>query len=114
MIKLGNFHDIMGRMENGCRFCYLVVKSAGVNLHSEYMMNTKMLTPNCFMNWEIDGRDNHPNSGKRARTRRLHLHWDKDELRDSYLVFLAPKRLYEFNSDSQGSWEKGAFFLGRE
>jgi hypothetical protein len=29
-------------------------------------------------------------------------------------VFVAPKRLFEFNSDSRGSWEREAFFLGRE
>lgn len=68
----------------------------------------------CSINWEIDGRDNDPVSGQKARTRRLHLHWNNKKVPDSYLVFVAPQRLFEFNSDSQGSWEKEAFFLGRE
>ena len=29
-------------------------------------------------------------------------------------MFVAPQRLFDFNSDSQGSWERDAFFLGRE
>jgi hypothetical protein len=29
-------------------------------------------------------------------------------------VFVAPQRLFDFNSDFQGSWEREAFFLGRE
>jgi hypothetical protein len=68
----------------------------------------------CFVNWEIDGRDNDPMSGRKARTRRLHLHWNNKNVPDSYLVFVAPQRLFDFNSDSQGSWEREAFFLGRE
>ena len=68
----------------------------------------------CFVNWEIDGRDNDPNSGRKARTRRIRLHWNNKLVSDSYLVFVAPQRLFDINSDSQGSWEREAFFLGRE
>ena len=68
----------------------------------------------CYVNWEIDGRDNDDTAGRKSRTRRLHLHWDKKTLKDSYLVFVASQRLFDFNSDSQGSWGKEAFFLGRE
>ena len=68
----------------------------------------------CFVNWEVDGRDNDRTSGRKPRTRRLHLHWNNERVPDSYLVFVAPQRLFDFNSDSQGSWDREAFFLGQE
>jgi hypothetical protein len=129
--QVGTFSDIQARSET-CSFCYLVLKSvekpgpapetnADAPNHAPnhaplVQLDLDVPNPNavCHVNWEIDGRDNGPFSGRGARTRRLHLHWDDKSLRDSYLVFVAPQRLFEFNSDSQGSWEREAFFLGRE
>ena len=107
----------------GCPLCILVLQS--LEKPTEFANNTALPTSEvlaslkerksiCFVNWEIDGRDNDPFSGRKARTRRLHLHWNNKHVQDSYLVFVAPKRLFEINSDSRGSWEREAFFLGRE
>ncbi|KAF4627371.1 hypothetical protein G7Y89_g10785 [Cudoniella acicularis] len=132
--QIGTFSDIQARSET-CPFCYLVLKSVEKPASSSEtnadapedttnhispptQLNLKEPNPNaiCYVNWEVDGRDNERFSVRRARTRRLHLHWDSNDktLKDSYLVFVAPQRLFEFNSDSQGSWETEAFFLGRE
>ena len=107
----------------GCPLCALVLQSLEKPIHvanptalptSEVLASLKERKSVCFVNWEIDGRDNDPSSGRKARTRRLHLHWNNKHVKDSYLVFVAPKRLFEINSDSRGSWEREAFFLGRE
>lgn len=117
---LGKLDDVYERMTLGCPLCKLIFKSAessylvasNADVPFEHSFNVKQAI--CYINWEIDGRDSDPISGRRARTRRLHIHWGHHSLPDSYLVFVAPQRLFEFNSDSQGSWEKEAFFLGRE
>ncbi|KAF8856288.1 HET-domain-containing protein [Acephala macrosclerotiorum] len=107
-IELGPYKLLKKRMEMGCQLCFLLIKSV------ENIDATGIQEAICSMNWEIDGRENDPNTGRKARTRRLHLHWDNKKLPDSYLVFVAPQRLFDINSDSQGSWEREAFFLGRE
>jgi hypothetical protein len=123
---LGALRDIQARGE-ACPLCFLVAKSVEKPTKAA---ETDPRIPNhvpsapsgvdpsnlhaiCHVNWEIDGRDNDA-AGIKSRTRRLHLHWSKQTLKDSYLVFVAPQRLFDFNSDAQGSWEKEAFFLGRE
>jgi hypothetical protein len=146
LFQLGTFKDIEGRCD-GCPFCSLVLKSllenpedSGPEKAAESVTEVNVLEiirsgPQkaffdslrdsksiCFVNWEIDGRDNDPTSARKARTRRLHLHWDnkddsKDDSKDvpdSYLVFVAPERIYELNSDSQGSYERRDFYLARE
>ncbi|RDW75474.1 hypothetical protein BP6252_06616 [Coleophoma cylindrospora] len=109
--ELGTFSAIQER-SGTCSLCYLVLKS--VEKPDTTPATNADPDAICYVNWEVDGRDNDRASGNRARTRRLHLHWEDKALNDSYLVFVAPQRLFDFNSDSQGSWEKQAFFLGRE
>lgn len=118
---MGTFAEIAVRSKT-CPFCLLVLKSTEqpdptsdspsdvADLDGGVLKSMST----CYVNWEIDGRENNQNAAPRARTRRLHLHWDNEKLRDSYLVFVAPKRLFEFNSDSQGSWGRDAFFLARK
>ena len=120
LFQLGTFQDIEAKKED-CPFCSLVAKSVGkpteymgqVLTSDDVVVSLKERKSICFFNWEIDGRDTGL-TGRKARTRRIHLHWNNERVPDSYLVFVAPKRLFEFNSDSQGSWEREAFFLGRE
>lgn len=114
LFQLGTLNDIEERSAlDGCPLCKLVVKS--LDKHTDAVLASLRLRGSiCFVNWEIDGRDNDPFSGRKARTRRLHLRWNYKNVADSYLVFVVPKRLFEFNSDSRGSWEREAFFLGRE
>ncbi|KAE9365141.1 HET-domain-containing protein [Stipitochalara longipes BDJ] len=120
LFQLGAFSDIERRSRDGCPLCFLAVKSVEPYTEGPQVNSGSVLTSLieresiCFVNWEIDGRDNDPYSGRKARTRRLHLHWNNTNVPDSYLVFVAPQRLFDFNSDSQGSWEPEAFFLGRE
>lgn len=125
--QVGTLNDIQARSET-CSFCFLVLKSVEKpavsmvsnseipNHVSSVRFNLDVPNPEaiCYVNWEIDGRGNDRSVGIKARTRRLHLRWDDKALKDSYLVFVAPQRLFDFNSDSQGSWEREAFFLGRE
>jgi Heterokaryon incompatibility protein (HET) len=71
----------------------------------------------CYLNWEIDGREGGQGLAK-GRTRRIHLKWQSktlqdDALMDSYLVFMAPERYSRFNSDAQHVWGDEALFLGR-
>lgn len=124
--EVGNLAAIQAR-SGTCPFCYLVAKSVeeptvSTDPNSEVPnhVSPEQANPDlpnrealCYAIWEIDGRDN-PLLGSQARTRRLHLYWDDKYFKDSYLVFVAPQRLFDFNSDSQGSWEREAFFLGRE
>ncbi|KAN0089200.1 HET domain containing protein [Hyaloscypha variabilis] len=120
LFQLGSFSDIEQRSRDGCPLCFLAVKSvepynAGPQVEfGEVVASLIERGSICFVNWEIDGRDNDPNSGRKARTRRIRLHWNNKLVSDSYLVFVAPQRLFDINSDSQGSWEREAFFLGRE
>lgn len=141
LFPLGTFEDFERGCEKGCPFCSLVLKSllledpedSGKERTSEKVSEINVLEAIrtserqkalldglrkshsiCFINWEIDGRDNDPTSGRKARTRRLHLRWNKKDVPDSYLVFVAPERLHEFNSDSQGSYEPEHFYLGRK
>jgi hypothetical protein len=123
LFLLGTFLEILERGRGGCPLCTLVLQS--LEKPTEFANTTALSTSEviaslkeresiCFVNWEIDGRDNDPFSGRKARTRRLHLHWNNKQVQHSYLVFVAPKRLFEINSDSRGSWEREAFFLGRK
>ncbi|KAL3425211.1 hypothetical protein PVAG01_04492 [Phlyctema vagabunda] len=123
--EVGCFREIQARSET-CSFCYLVLMSIERPEESrdangdglQYSLDGTPDDPNpeaiCYVNWEIDGRENNEGFSGKARTRRLHLHWSDKSLKDSYLVYVAPQRLFDFNSDSQGSWDKEAFFLGRE
>ena len=114
--QFGTFSEIEQRSKDGCPLCFLAFKSVESSSSRQLHALASLIERNsiCFVNWEIDGRDNDPYSGRKARTRRLHLHWNNKNVPDSYLVFVAPQRLFDFNSDAQGSWEREAFFLGRE
>lgn len=69
----------------------------------------------CYVNWELDGRAAPRDEEGRVsgRTRRIHLVWDDESLKDSYLVFVAPERYRRPNSDAHRVWGNEALFLGR-
>lgn len=69
----------------------------------------------CYVNWELDGRATHRAEEGQVggRTRRIHLIWDDENLKDSYLVFVAPERYRRPNSDAHRVWGNEALFLGR-
>ncbi len=69
----------------------------------------------CYVNWELDGRAAPRDQEGRVsgRTRRIHLVWNDESLKDSYLVFVAPERYLRPNSDARHVWGSEALFLGR-
>jgi Heterokaryon incompatibility protein (HET) len=105
---LGTFREIRYKAA-ACSFCSVVVQSV-----------KDFSTPDeaqCYMNWEVDGREGSHGLAK-GRTRRIHLKWQSktlqdDALMDSYLVFMAPERYSRFNSDAEHVWGDEALFLGR-
>ena len=70
----------------------------------------------CFLSWEVDGREAAQGSDGQTftRTRRIHLSWSNDYLKDSYLLFVAPEKFARPNSDAQYLWKDDALFLGRD
>ena len=67
----------------------------------------------CYFNWELDGRASSSDQDGNGRTRRIHLVWDDERLKDAYLVFVAPERYLRPNSDARRVWGNEALFLGR-
>ena len=69
----------------------------------------------CYVNWELDGRAFSRDQDGRVngRTRRIHLIWDDERLKDCYLVFVAPESYLRPNSDARPVWGNEALFLGR-
>ena len=106
---LGNLADIQQRSKS-CPFCFLVIQSTLPADTSRTCDNAQ-----CYVNWELDGRAAPRDQEGRVsgRTRRIHLIWDDESLKDSYLVFLAPERYLRPNSDAHRVWGNEALFLGR-
>ena len=106
---LGSFADIQRRSKS-CPFCSLVIQSALPVDTSRTYDNAQ-----CYANWELDGRAASREQGGRVsgRTRRIHLIWDDENIKDSYLVFVAPERYLRPNSDAPRVWANEALFLGR-
>ena len=106
---LGSFADIQRRSKS-CPFCSLVIQSALPVDTSHTYDNAQ-----CYANWELDGRAASRKQGGRVsgRTRRIHLIWDDENIKDSYLVFVAPERYLRPNSDAPRVWANEALFLGR-
>jgi hypothetical protein len=87
-------------------------------------MPTDIESAVCSLNWEVDGREvfetqDYPTGleekleSPRGLTRRIHLTWNNNRLKDSYLVFVASgKRFTE--SDADRAWNPSLLFLGRE
>ena len=107
--SLGSLSAIQTRSKR-CPFCSLVIQSIlpvdGLRSYD---------SARCSVNWELDGRafsrdqEGRPN----GRTRRIHLVWDDESLKDSYLVFVAPETYLRPNSDARRVWGDEALFLGR-
>lgn len=89
-----------------CPFCSLVIQSTSLVDTSRNYDSAQ-----CYINWEVDGRDKEGRVS--GRTRRIHLIWDDKSLKDSYLVFVAPERYRRANSDAHRVWGNEALFLGR-
>ena len=107
--SLGSLVSIQARSEN-CPFCFLVIQSTLV------VDNIRTYgSAQCYINWELDGRafSQDHNGPVNGRTRRIHLVWDDERLKDSYLVFVAPERYLRPNSDARPAWGNEALFLGR-
>ena len=106
---LGALADIQRRSKS-CPFCSLVIQSALPADTSRTYDKTQ-----CYANWELDGRGASQDQGGwvSGRTRRIHLTWDDESLKDSYLVYVAPERYLRPNSDARCVWGNEALFLGR-
>lgn len=106
---LGSLADIQRRSKS-CPFCSLVIQSTLPADTSRTYDNAQ-----CYANWELDGRATPRDQEGRVsgRTRRIHLIWDDESLKDSYLVFVAPEIYIRPNSDARHVWRNEALFLGR-
>ena len=113
--SLGTLKDIWEK-RTSCPFCNLIAVSIAEPKDDLFKRYADMQDVKCYANWEIDGRQAiHETEGRvNGRTRRIHLSWSKKGLRDSYLVFVAPKKYNRPNSDAQYVWENEALFLGRD
>ena len=107
--SIGTFAEIQNRSEN-CPFCFLVIQSI---LPVDTIQTNG--SAQCYINWELDGRafSQDKDGPLNGRTRRIHLVWDDERLKDSYLVFVAPERYLRPNSDARPAWGNEALFLGR-
>ena len=109
---LGTLADIQRRSKS-CPFCSSVIQSALPADNSRSHDKAQ-----CYANWELDGRATPRNDDSKwwlhgpvarrdhvdrisGRTRRIHLSWDDGSVKDSYLVFVAPKRYLRTNSDAR-------------
>ena len=106
---LGSLADIRRRSKS-CPFCSLVIQSTLPADTSRIYDNAQ-----CYANWELDGRATPRDQEGRVsgRTRRIHLIWNDESLKDSYLVFVAPEIYTRPNSDARHVWRDEALFLGR-
>ena len=103
-LPLGTFAEIQNRSAL-CPFCRLVVQSVQAHPNCRDAINDENAV--CFASWEIDGRKVSRDTvgvitARRARTRRIHLHWPGNESQDSYIVLVAPD-----------SWGSRGLFFGR-
>ena len=107
--SLGSLSGIQTRSER-CPFCSLVIQSI---LPIDELRSHD--SARCYLNWELDGRafSRDQEGPANGRTRRIHLVWDDENLKDSYLVFVAPERYLRPNSDARRVWGDEALFLGR-
>jgi hypothetical protein len=110
---LGTFWEILERSAS-CPFCSLVIQSIKTPHYDPYTASIEIQKTPCYVTWEVDGRGVTHDARMKARTRRLHVHWDDNTLKDSYLVYVAPAKYLRFNSDAQNIWEPEALFLGRD
>lgn len=72
----------------------------------------------CFVSFQMDGRevfrDESGNVVRSSpRTRRIQLHWSHNDLKDAYIVLVAPEFGRGYNADQQDLWESNALFLAR-
>ena len=106
---LGSLADIHQRSKS-CPFCFLVIQSTLPVDTSRTYDNAR-----CYVNWELDGRAAPRDQEARVsgRTRRIHLIWEGERFKDSYLVFVAPESYLRPNSDARCVWGNEALFLGR-
>ncbi len=107
--SLGALADIRGRSEI-CPLCSLVIQSI-LPVDSSRTYDSAQ----CYVNWELDGRavSGNQDDQRNGRTRRIHLVWDDERLKDLYLVFVAPEIYNRPNSDARRVWGDEALFLGR-
>jgi hypothetical protein len=103
-MPLGTFAEIQTKSEL-CPFCRLVVQSVQAHPNCRNTRNNESAI--CFASWEIDGRKvvrdaEGDITARRARTRRIHLHWPGNEHQDSYIVLVAPT-----------AWGSQGMFFGR-
>lgn len=111
--SIGTWKDIYAKStaSPACPFCSLVIKSI---VSGEQQSSVGHQEAVCYLNWEVDGREAARGDGRtKGRTRRIHLFWSDQRLKDSYLVFVAPERYLRPNSDAQYVWKNEALFLGR-
>ena len=117
-LKLGAFRDIHKRSQQGCPFCFLVVKSVTNDSENQSLRDPELDNASCSLSWQLDGRKIRAsgygrNQSVRGLTRRIHLSWTNQEWKDAYLVFVAPERYTMTPSDADKVWDKRQLFMGR-
>lgn len=127
LLRFGSLEDIKVR-SGGYNLCTLVVNSIELEQGeiSEGSGPTRdcPASGTCSFNWEVDGREvfeaqdystdpYEKVDSPRGLTRRIHVSWNDNRLKDSYLVFLAFGK-GSSASDADRAWNPRLLFLGRE
>ncbi|KAK8172595.1 heterokaryon incompatibility protein-domain-containing protein [Phyllosticta citrichinensis] len=120
---LGTYGDIEARQAT-CPFCRLVYKSVDRSTLSLPQENDGASVPaspsirdtKCFLTWELDGRsiDEKNQIVIKARTRRIHIHWDSNAVPDAFAIFLTPREPSSLaNMDGNAVWTTSDHFRAR-
>ncbi|KAF1836176.1 HET-domain-containing protein [Decorospora gaudefroyi] len=122
-IPLGTLREIVKSSQH-CSLCKLVLRSVQDGIAEPTKTLQEYEGACCTLSWEVDGREmietrsdpDDPQAKQqspRGLTRRIHLRWNTDSLKDSYLVYVASgKRITA--SDAERAWNSNLLFLGRE
>jgi hypothetical protein len=123
-VPFGSLAEISDR-SRGCTLCDLILRSVYQDDEWHHLDQSALLrkfgSAVCFLTWKVDGRNRiikKTATQKETRdqpgglTRRIHLRWSKNLLKDSYLVFVgSDERLTA--SDAERAWNSSLLFLGR-
>ncbi|KAF2022785.1 HET-domain-containing protein, partial [Setomelanomma holmii] len=121
-IRIGSMKDLVDRSVE-CSLCRLVIQSVQRGNGDRSLELQELQFALCTLNWEVDGREvfgtqgHSPgppeNESPRGLTRRLHVRWNHSDLRDCYIVYVAPEARIT-SSDAERMWDPSLLFLGRQ